>query len=241
MEKLIWADEFDYSGSVDPKKWTHQLGGHGWGNEEAQYYTSSPSNCIVQDGVLKIIARREAYENNLYTSARIHTYGKFSFRYGKVLVRARVPKGRGTWPAVWLLGNKVREGKGWPLGGEIDLMEYAGSEPDRIVFSLHTGAYNHRLNNHRTFVYRGTDFSEDFHEYGIVWKPDCIEFLLDGHAVTRFVRGELPLDHTEEGWPFDSEFFLTINLAIGGSMGGEIDDTIFPASFEIDYVRVYEV
>ena len=125
MEKLIWADEFDYSGSVDPKKWTHQLGGHGWGNEEAQYYTSSPSNCIVQDGVLKIIARREAYENNLYTSARIHTYGKFSFRYGKVLVRARVPKGRGTWPAVWLLGNKVREGKGWPLGGEIDLMEYA--------------------------------------------------------------------------------------------------------------------
>ncbi|HEY8395601.1 MAG TPA: glycoside hydrolase family 16 protein [Bacilli bacterium] len=240
-EKLIWADEFDYTGAPDPKKWTHQFGGHGWGNNEAQYYTDSLENCVVQDGVLKIIARKEKTGDNQYTSARIHTFGNFSFKYGKVLVRARVPKGKGTWPAIWLLGNAVREGKGWPLGGEIDLMEYSGQNPDEVVFSLHTKAYNHHKKNHRTFVYNGFDFSKDFHEYGLVWKPDYIEFLLDGNSVKRFNRGDLPLDTGEEGWPFDSEFFLIINLAIGGSMGGPIDDSIFPVCFEIDYVRVYEV
>lgn len=240
-EKLIWADEFDYRGAPDPQKWSYHIGGHGWGNNEAQYYTDSLNNCIVEEGMLKIIAHKETYGANQYTSARLHTYGKFSFKYGKILVRARLPEGRGTWPAIWMLGNGIRKGVSWPLCGEIDIMEYAGQNPDEIHFSLHTQAYNHRLDNHRTFVHQTQNMAKEFHEYGLIWKPDYLEFLLDGKAITRFTRGERLMDAVKEGWPFDDEFFIIINLAIGGTMGGTVDDTIFPACFAIDYVRVFEL
>ena len=238
---LIWSDEFNYQGSPDPEKWSFHLGGHGWGNKESQNYTDSLKNCGVEKGLLKICARKENHGNNSYTSARIHTFGKFSFKYGRIAVRARLPEGRGTWPAIWLLGNSIRQGKPWPLCGEIDMMEYAGQRPEEIIFSLHTQAYNHRLDNHRTYTYHVPSLSQEFHEYAMDWTKDYLEFFFDNKPIVRYTRGERLLDTNLEGWPFDDEFFLIINLAIGGTLGGVIDDEIFPACFEIDFVRVYDI
>ena len=239
--KLIWSDEFDYQGKPDSSKWTHDIGGHGWGNKESQFYVDDERACYVQDGKLVIKAFKEKKENCDYISAKIKTYGKFSMQYGRVEVKAKLPKGSGTWPAIWFLGNSIKEGSPWPLCGEIDLMEYVGKDPNKLVFSLHTKAYNHRLNNHRTKVVEIEGISDRFVEYAMNWEKDYIEFFVDGESVVRFNRGERSLDHDVTGWPFDQPFYLILNLAIGGTWGGKIDDSIFPVAFEIEYVRVYEI
>jgi len=149
---------------------------------------------------------------------------------------AMLPKGFGTWPAIWLLGNDIRE-VGWPKCGEIDLMEHVGKNPDHIHFSLHSTGYNHRLNNQPTHVFHEKDFINDFHEYAFDWDEDKISFFLDKKHIVTFQKGD---KKSQEDWPFNHPFYVILNLAIGGWWGGEIDDSIFPVSMLVKYVKVYE-
>ncbi|HAS72719.1 MAG TPA: glycoside hydrolase [Clostridiales bacterium UBA8960] len=236
---LIWSDEFD-KGHLDLNKWQIDVGGGGFGNNEAQYYTDRSINCRIENERLVIEAHKEDYENRHYTSAKITTYGKFSFKYGKLEVVAKLPHGKGTWPAVWLLPDSIKEGVKWPLCGEIDVVEHVGRGQDVMHFSLHTGAYNHNLNSQYTSVHKLNGVSEEFKKYTMIWEEDYIEFKVDDVTLCRFTKGEDGKDASEKGWPFNQPFFLIINLAMGGNWGGEIDDRILPQKLEIEYVRIFE-
>lgn len=234
----IWQDEFDYAGLPDPAKWSFQQGGDGWGNHELQYYTHSLKNARVGDGVLTIAARKQKIEGSNYSSARLRSKGKGDFLYGRFEVRAKLPTGRGTWPAIWMLPTDQVYG-GWPKSGEIDIMEHVGYDPDNIHITTHTEAYNHRINTQRgaTRVVEGA--RTGFHLYRVDWTPDAIHGYIDGQLV---------LDFPNEGsghqvWPFDKPFHLLLNLAVGGDWGGKegVDYRIFPATMQIDYVRVYRM
>lgn len=234
--RLIWGDEFDRPGAPDPAKWDYERGLIR--NRESQYYTvDRRENARVEDGHLVITARREPWEGATYTSASVTSLGKFSFRYGKLEIRAKVPAGRGTWPALWLLGENWKA-VGWPRCGEIDLMEHVGYDPDRIHFTVHTGAFNHVK---KTGVGRAITVPrahERFHVFGFIWTPERIEFFFDGRKVHEFANDGQGVDH----WPFDAPFFLLLNLAIGGEWGGQkgIDPSIFPVEYRVDYVRVWQ-
>ncbi len=191
----------------------------------------------VEDGLLVIEGRREPHEGFAYTSASINTLGKFEFVYGRVEVRARLPAGRGTWPAVWMLGVN-RALVGWPACGEIDIMEHVGFDPPHIVGSVHTAAYNHTIGTHKSASVVVDDPSADFHLYAMEWYPDRIDIFVDGRKYFTFAN-----EHTgSRTWPFDKPHYLLINLAIGGSWGGQrgIDDARFPHRYLIDYVRIYQ-
>lgn len=233
--RLVFADEFDRPGTPDPAKWGYETGYIR--NKEAQFYTARTENVRVQDGLLVIEGRREPHEGFAYTSASINTLGKFQFVYGRVEVRAKLPGGRGTWPAIWMLGVNRAE-VGWPACGEIDIMEHVGFDPLRIVGSVHTAAYNHTINTHRSASVAGADPSADFYLYAMEWHPDRIDIFMDGQKYFTFTN-----EHTgSRTWPFDKAHYLLINLAIGGSWGGQrgIDDSRFPHRYLIDYVRIYE-
>ena len=231
---LVFADEFDADGAPDPSKWGYELGHIR--NNEAQYYTSRPENARVENGRLVIEARKEDHRGYAYTSASLNTQGKFEFTYGRVEVRAKLPSGNGTWPAIWMLGTN-RTQVGWPACGEIDIMEHVGFDPPRIHGSVHTAAYNHTIGTQKTASITAGDPSSDFHVYAMEWHADRIEVSMDGQVYFTF-RNE----HTgTRTWPFDTPQYLLINLAIGGSWGGQkgIDDSRFPHNYLIDYVRVY--
>ncbi len=233
--RLIWSDEFDRDGRPDPAKWTYE---HGLvRNREAQFFTRDrPENARVAEGHLIITARKEPWENASYTSASLTTQGSFAFTYGKVEIRARVPAGRGTWPALWTLGTNITTA-GWPACGEIDLMEFVGMTPDTFHFTVHTKAFNHSKRTQKGANIAEADAAADFHRYGIIWSPERIDWFFDGRPVFSFANtGKGP-----DEWPFDSPQYLIMNLAIGGAWGGMkgIDDTIFPAEFRIDYVRAW--
>jgi beta-glucanase (GH16 family) len=234
--RLMWSDEFDRDGAPDPAKWTYERGRVR--NKEEQFYTvDRRENARVERGALILTARRESYEGATCTSASMTTEGKFAFTYGKVEVRAKIPTGRGTWPAIWMLGSNRRQ-VGWPRCGEIDIMENVGFEPDRLHFTAHTKAFNH---TRKTGVGRALAVAQpyaDFHRYGIVWTPQKIEWFFDGRKVHEFGNDGNGPDH----WPFDAPQYLLLNLAIGGAWGGQrgIDETIFPVEYRIDYVRVWE-
>jgi len=234
--ELVFADEFDTPGLPDPARWTRDLGYVA--NNEAQYYTARSENARVEDGVLVLEARREPWEGYAYTSARLKTQGIAEFRYGRVEVRAQLPAGRGTWPAIWMLGAGIRE-VGWPACGEIDIMENVGYDPLTVVASVHTTAYNHVQGTERnaTTTLPDPSPSEDFHVYALEWYPDHLEVSADGQAYFSF-RNE---GTGRDTWPFDEPHFLVLNLAIGGDWGGQqgIDDSLFPHQMRVDYVRVY--
>lgn len=238
--KLIFSDEFDYAGAPNPEKWVHDIGGHGFGNNESQYYTDRLKNSFVKDGKLHIVGFKEDFEENHYTSAKLTTYGKFSMKYGKVDVSAKLPKGKGSWPAIWMLPNSIMEGKDWPLCGEIDIMEHVGKDENMIHVSLHTETYNHAINTQRTHFEPLEDVTGTFHKYSCEWTPDYIKFFYDDREVARFNKNDYE-DTSETGWPFDQEFYLILNVAIGGFWGGEIDETMLPFKMEVEYVRVYEL
>ena len=239
--KLVWFDEFSNDGRPDPSKWQLEQGGHGFGNNELQYYTDFEHNAYVKDGHLMIKAYREIYGEHHYTSAKLTTYGLKSFQYGKLLIRAKLPKGAGTWPAIWMLPNSMKKGVSWPRSGEIDIMEHVGKDPQTVHFSLHTALYNHKSGTQYTYFEHIDGVDEAFHEYGIEWTPEYMAFLVDEREVVRYVRGSDNRDIEELGWPFDQKFYLILNLAVGGFWGGPVDDHCLPAALEVDYVRYYEL
>lgn len=234
--KMRWADEFDAPGLPDRRKWIFEEGMLR-NNEEQYYVRERKENARVEDGRLIITARREDWKGAGVTSASVLTRGRFAFRYGKLEICARLPEGRGTWPALWLMGSNS-EKAGWPQCGEIDLMEFVGFAPDILHFTVHTAAFNHSLHNQAGTTVEVKNLHEDFHRYGLLWTPEELVWFLDGKPVFRYANA-----HTgEDQWPFDQPFYILMNLAIGGAWGGlkGVDPGIFPSTFAIDYVRVWQ-
>lgn len=235
--KLKWSDYFETDGKPNPDNWVYETGGHGFGNDESQYYTDRLKNAFVKDGILNIVAFKEDYENNHYTSAKLTTYKKHQIKYGKIVVKAKIPQGRGSWPAIWLLPDAIRTGMPWPYCGEIDLMEHVGKNPNHIHFSLHSEKYNHKVGNQPTHIIERANIFDEFNAYGMEWDESKIAFYFNDELVTTFKKNE---NDDFNGWPFDQDFYLILNLAIGGGWGGEIDDNIFPNVLQIASVEVFE-
>lgn len=236
--KLLWSDEFHGNGMPDTTKWSYAVGGNGYGNNEQQYYTNADTNnAFLKDGKLFIRALKERKEKNQYTSARLHSKGKASFKYGRIEVRAKLPAGRGTWPAIWMLGNN-RDKTGWPASGEIDIMEHVGYEPDSIYGTIHTTAYNHMIGTQKVKAIFINDPYIAFHTYAIEWSPEKIDFFVDDKLYNHIENEHI----SEKEWPFDQPFYMILNLAVGGNWGGKmgVDDAVFPAVMEVEYVRVYQ-
>lgn len=238
--ELVWSDEFD-GDAIDLTNWTYDIGGWGWGNGEAQYYTDRPENARTQNGLLVIELREEQFEESYHTSARLKTQGLQEFQYGRIEARIKVPKGAGTWPAFWMLGanfeeDATDEANRWPNVGEIDIMEYVGREPDLVLGTLHgpgySGAGGRSQWNRQEF-----EIGDDFHTFAIDWDAQGIRWYFDGDMY--FEIG--PDDLGEREWVFDQPFFMILNLALGGTLGGTIAlDLEFPIQYYIDYVRVYQ-
>jgi len=238
---LIWSDEFDVAGSPDVNKWTYDIGdgsgpnepGKGWGNDEKQYYTDRPENVTVEGGVLKITAKKESFGGSAYTSTRLKTQGKYDFKYGRIDIKAKLPSGGGTWPALWMLGSNITT-VGWPSCGEIDIMEYVGNNPGYVQSALHTpSSFGNTINYKMTDIENEND---DYHIYSMIWSADQISFLLDGERYYTYS----PLIKNSGNWPFDRSQFLIMNIAIGGNLGGNIDPSFSQSEMVIDYVRIYQ-
>ena len=242
-KRLVWADEFTYTGLPDTSKWSYDTGNGcpaicGWGNNELQYYTNSRlENARTKNGQLIIEARKENYKNAGYTSARLASKNKGDWKYGRIEARAKLPAGTGMWPAIWMLPTKWVYGA-WPHSGEIDIMENVGYWPDSALSTVHTGAYNGMKNTQKTMGVNLKDLSTAFHVYTCEWTADSISFFIDNIPYHVFKN-----EHTgSEAWPYDQEFHLLLNIAVGGNWGGKfgVNDSIFPQQMVIDYVRVYQ-
>jgi beta-glucanase (GH16 family) len=226
---LLWSDEFNSPGAPDPAKWGYDLGAGGWGNNESQYYTNRTDNVLVSNGTLKIIAKKELYSGSNYTSTRLLSKGKFSFKYGKVEVSAKLPGGVGTWPAIWMLGDNIAT-VGWPACGEIDIMEQKGSDINRIFNTVHYTGFSGGGAVGTSFLINNV--TTQFHKYGIIWSSSSIQFLVDDVVTYTFSN--------TANLPFNQNFFLLLNMAMGGTFGGSIDPNFTNAVMEVDYVRVYQ-
>lgn len=237
--ELIWSDEFDgeTGSSVDSEKWTIEVGNNnGWGNSELQYYTGRPENLSIQDGSLVIKALKEEMEGFQCTSARIKTRGKFKFTYGKVEMSAKLPYGHGIWPAFWMLGADFGSNP-WPDCGEIDIMEFIGRQPDTIYGTLHGPEYYGSMGLQNQIKHK-TDIHNEFHTYGIEWEENNIKWYFDGQLFHTVSKDKMLSSYT---WVFDHDFFMLLNLAVGGNWPQRPNDkTEFPQSYVIDYVRVYQ-
>ena len=238
--RLVWADEFDYSGLPDSNKWSYDTKGnaYGWGNNEDQFYTEKRlENAEVREGKLFIHALKEDFEGKKYTSARLISKGKGDWLYGKFEICAKLPDGRGMWPAIWMLPTNWEYG-GWPASGEIDIMENVGYMPDTILASAHTKTYNHSIGTQRSDTIVIPTCYDQFHVYGLEWEPEEYRVYVDNqHYFTFKNEGTGPNE-----WPFDKRFHLLLNVAVGGNWGGRmgVDESVFPRTMEVDYVRVYQ-
>lgn len=237
--ELVWSDEFDYTGLPDKNKWSYDTAGNesGWGNRELQFYTKARlKNAEVKDGCLIITARKEDYKGFNYTSARLVTKDKGDWLYGRIEVRAKLPDGKGMWPAIWMLPTDWDYG-GWPASGEIDIMENVGYDPYVIVASAHTKSYNHVQGTQKNNKITISDCYSDFHNYTLEWEPEQYRVYVDD--ILYFTFKNEGTGYKE--WPFDKRFHLLLNVAVGGNWGGKqgIDNSIFPRSMVVDYVRVY--
>ncbi len=226
---LVWSDEFNTDGAPDSNKWGYDTGAGGWGNNESQFYTARPENVIVEGGYLKIKTIRENYQGSSFTSARLKTQGKYSFKYGRVEIRAKLPAGGGTWPALWMLGNSIGT-LGWPACGEIDIMEHVGNNPNRIYGTLHHP--NHSGGNADGGNILIQNAATEFHVYATEWSPTSINFYVDNQLYYTFANSA--------SLPFNNNFFLIVNCAMGGNFGGAIDPNFTSSSFEVDYIRVFQ-
>ncbi|MBO3270699.1 glycoside hydrolase family 16 protein [Hymenobacter defluvii] len=239
--ELIWSDEFDGGGAVDQTKWTQETGGNGWGNNELQYYTNSTENSYVSSGNLIIETKKQAMSGRDYTSARLITKGKQSFTFGRIDVRAKLPKGQGIWPAIWMLGSDIDQNN-WPACGEIDIMELRGHEPNKVLSTMHYGS------NTATHQYKGSettlassDFANDFHIFSVVRSRDKIRSYVDGREFYSFTASDI----SPYAYPFNNPFFVILNVAVGGNFLGNptpetINTTSFPQQMLVDYVRFYQ-
>jgi len=240
--ELVWSDEFDYTGIPNPDLWSYDVGGNGWGNQEEQYYTDARSeNARVDGDHLIIEARKESWVGRNYTSARLVSKGKGDWTYGRIEVRAQVPKARGTWPAIWMLPtNSFYGNRGWPDTGEIDIMEHLGHTPGRIHATIHTDAFNHLQNTQRGGFIEVADATDALHVYAVEWTPTRMKFSVDGNSNTFWTYNKGVGNWT--AWPFDTHFHLILNVAIGGTWGGQqgIDPNLSSEKMLIDYVRVYQ-
>jgi len=232
---LVWSDEFSGK-TIDPLVWNYDIGGSGWGNNELEYYTNSSKNAFVTNGYLVIEARKETYKTNNYTSARLLSKDKKSFTYGRIDFRAKLPKGQGIWPALWMLGSNIST-KSWPACGEIDIMELLGHEPQKTYGTIHWGAAggpsthiggNYSLNSQT--------FSDSFHVFSLLWETNKLSFLIDNIPFFSADKSQVNGDY-----PFDKPFFFIMNVAVGGNWPGNPDTTtIFPQRMIVDYVRVFQ-
>ena len=236
-KKLVWSDEFNQNGLPDPAKWNYDVGGEGWGNNELQYYTDKrKENARVEGGNLVIELRKEDWEKNHYTSARLVSKGKGDWTYGHIEVRAKLPGGLGTWPAIWMLGSTTP--LKWPDDGEIDIMEHVGFDPGVIHASIHCKRFNHVIGTQKTALDTVKDCMDAFHVYGLDWDEKTISISIDGKSYFSF-KNE---NYDYAGWPFGQPMHLLLNVAFGGNWGGQkgTDDSILPGKMLIDYVRVYQ-
>ncbi|MEI6048586.1 MAG: family 16 glycosylhydrolase [Bacteroidota bacterium] len=228
---LFWSDEFNTDGAPDPAKWGYDIGtgSNGWGNSELEYYTGRPENVIVQGGVLKINAIKESYSGKAYTSTRMLSINKFAFTYGKVVVRAKLAAGVGTWPAIWMLGSNI-SAAGWPACGEIDIVEHRGSELNKIFGTLHyPGRSGGNADGYTKVI---ADATTEFHVYKIDWSTSTVKIYVDDELFHTVINSA--------SIPFNHDFFLLINLAMGGTFGGTVDPEFTNATMEVDYIRVYK-
>jgi len=240
---LVWSDEFDINGAPSSANWGYDLGNNnGWGNNEIQTYTNSSTNVRVENGLLVIEARKSG---GSWTSARVQSQNKQSFTYGKIVYRAKLPAGSGTWPALWMLGASVSSGLSWPACGEIDVMEHVGKDPGNVHGSLHSpSSYGNTVNTGGTMV---NTYSTAFHDYAVLWTPDKITFMVDDVPFYTYQPGT----KNDQTWPFKAPFFMIMNVAIGGNWGSDpqyetgglkngVDPAVTLARMEVDYVRVYQ-
>ncbi|MBD1393782.1 glycoside hydrolase family 16 protein [Mucilaginibacter glaciei] len=229
-----FADEFSVNGAPNTANWTYENGGGGWGNAELEYYT--PANAVVADGKLTITAKKETMGGMEYTSTRIVSKGLQLAKYGRVEVKARLPKGTGIWPAIWMMPQDSKYGN-WPNSGEIDIMEMVGFDPGNVHFTVHNQTYFGANGQGGAKVI--SSFNTDFHVYRVDWTP---------YALRGYIDGDLIYTYTNNGkgpatYPYDQNFFLILNVAVGGSWGGTkgVDNTIFPAAMDVDYVHFYKM
>lgn len=237
--KLIWSDEFSENGLPDSNKWDYDVGDHGWGNNELQYYSKADlKNARVENGILTIEAKTDASHPKGYSSARLVTRGKATWQYGYFEIKAKLPEGVGTWPAIWMLAEENRHG-GWPKNGEIDIMEHVGFDPGKVHGTVHTEAFNHSIGTQKGGFIMVENFQSEFHIYAIDWTEDKIDFYIDGEKYFSFAN--TGGDYKE--WPFNQPFHMILNIAVGGNWGGQkgVDEKIWPQKMEVDYVRVYDL
>ena len=239
---LVWNDEFD-GPALNLEKWSYEIGGHGWGNNELQYYSDDDSTAFIRDGKLvlraDIVPQGTGSADNLryFSSARLRTSGKGDWRYGRIEVKAKLALGQGIWPAIWMLPTDWTYG-GWPESGEIDIMEHVGYDPGRVHGSIHTGSYNHKINTQRGGSKLLDKISSKFYVYAIEWYEDRIDFLIDD---TKYFSFHNEGKNDFNTWPFNQRFHLLINIAVGCDWPGSPDETTqFPTEMEVEYVRVYE-
>lgn len=232
---LVFEENFKEGVLPNQANWDYDVGGGGWGNKELQYYTyAEKDNVVIKDGKLILSAIKKEMENHPITSVRLVSRGKQHWLYGRFEIRAKLPSGIGTWPAIWMLGID-EEKKGWPHMGEIDIMEHVGRDQDTIHFSLHTAKYNHPKRTQITHTTKIEGVTESFHDYVMDWDEEKISFEVDGVEHCRFLKKDYA-----DSWPFDQPHYLILNVAIGGGFGGKVDMDCLPASMEIEYIRVYQ-
>lgn len=226
---LVWSDEFDTDGLPNSAKWSFELGAGGWGNNEVQYYTNRIDNAEVSGGTLKIKLKKETFSGSPYTSARLVSKGKYSFKYGKIEARAKLPAGGGTWPAIWMLGDNISTVP-WPACGEIDIMEHVGNQLNKIYGTLHHPGHSGGNGDGATTMIPTA--TTEFHRYALEWNATTIKFLVDDVPFYTFTNNS--------SLPFNQNFFIILNIAMGGNFGGTIDPAVSTAIMEIDYIKVYQ-
>ncbi|TXD51931.1 MULTISPECIES: family 16 glycosylhydrolase [unclassified Polaribacter] len=241
LENLVWADEFNTDGALDSSKWTYDIGTgqNGWGNNELQYYSDRPENIQVKDGMLHITALKESYMGSTYSSAKLLTKGIYQNTYGRYEARIKLPWGKGLWPAFWLLGDDANGTVIWPQIGEIDIMEGRGQEPTITHGSIHGPGYSAGDAITKSYELENDRFDTDFHIFGIEWGENYINYYVDDVLYNQITPADLP-----EGaeWVFnDNQFYIILNLAVGGTfVGAPNDETVFPQTMLVDYVKVYQ-
>ena len=244
LTNLVWSDEFDTDGPPDATKWAYVIGNGaaegipGWGNQELQYYTDRLDNVVVENGMLKIIAKQESFMNSGYTSSRLTTKGLFQQAYGRFEARIKLPWSQGLWPAFWMLGNDSG-GAVWPQIGEIDIMEYKGSEPTITHGSVHGPGYFGGNPITKTYELPSGRFDTEFHVFGVEWGPNYVNYYVDDVLFLQITPDDLEDDDV---WVFnDNPFHMILNVAVGGSFSGFPDaSSVFPQTMLVDYVRVYQ-